>query len=208
MDNSRSALIVVDVQNDFCPGGALPVPDGDKVVEPLNSMIECAPKNGWPVIASRDWHPRETRHFAEFGGTWPVHCAQDTPGARFHPELKLPPQTIIVSKGTGDEDAYSAFDGDTPATVVGAVTCEQIALEEVLRRLGVKIVFVGGLATDYCVKATAIDARRCGFETYLLLDACRAVNLKPNDGDRAVEEMRRVGVIITSTDEIIGEFSR
>ncbi len=194
---AKAALLIVDVQNDFCPGGSLAVPNGDEVVEPLNIMIERALKEGWSVIASRDWHPRETRHFIEFGGKWPAHCIQNTPGAKFHPGLKLPPQTIIVSKGTGDEDAYSAFDGDTPASVTGAVTCEQIPLEEVLLRLDVKKLFVGGLATDYCVKATVLDALRLGYKAYVLYHACRAVNINPDDGRKALYEMLEAGAVIS-----------
>jgi len=176
------ALIVVDVQNDFCPGGSLAVERGDEVVAPLNRLIGEFLEQGLPVYKSRDWHPRTTKHFAEFGGTWPVHCVQDTRGAEFHEDLLDDPRVEVVSKGTGDEDSYSAFDGTE--------------LAEDLRRRGVREVWVGGLATDYCVKNTVLDALREGFRVRALTEAMRAVNLKPGDGARAVEEMRRAGAEI------------
>ena len=181
MDSSevRRALIVVDVQNDFCPGGSLAVEHGDEVVAPLNRLIEEFLSRGEPVYKSRDWHPAQTKHFAAYGGTWPVHCVRGTRGAEFHPELIEDPRVHVVSKGMGDEDSYSAFDGTT--------------LAEALRAEGVGEVWVGGLATDYCVKNTVLDALRAGFKVRALSDAMRAVNLRPGDDARAVEEMRRAG---------------
>jgi nicotinamidase/pyrazinamidase len=181
MDSSevRRALIVVDVQNDFCPGGSLAVEHGDEVVAPLNRLIEEFLSRGEPVYKSRDWHPARTKHFALYGGTWPVHCVRGTRGAEFHPELIEDPRVRVVSKGMGDEDSYSAFDGTT--------------LAEALRAEGVGEVWVGGLATDYCVKNTVLDALRAGFKVRALSDAMRAVNLRPGDDARAVEEMRRAG---------------
>jgi nicotinamidase/pyrazinamidase len=175
----RRALIVVDVQNDFCPGGALAVERGDEVVAPLNRLIGEFLERGEPVYKSRDWHPTRTKHFADFGGTWPVHCVRGTRGAEFHEDLLDDPRVRVVSKGLGDEDSYSAFDGTT--------------LAEELRRQGVREVWVGGLATDYCVKNTVLDALREGFRVRALSDAMRAVNLKPDDGQRAIEEMRAAG---------------
>lgn len=175
----RRALIVVDVQNDFCPGGSLAVERGDEVVAPLNRLIEEFLSRGEPVYKSRDWHPSTTKHFAAYGGTWPVHCVQGTRGAEFHPELIEDPRVRVVSKGTGDEDSYSAFDGTT--------------LADSLRAEGVGEVWVGGLATDYCVKNTVLDALRAGFKVRALSDAMRAVNLRPGDDARAVEEMRGAG---------------
>jgi nicotinamidase/pyrazinamidase len=175
----RRALIVVDVQNDFCPGGSLAVERGDEVVEPLNRLIEEFLERGLPVYKSRDWHPPATKHFADYGGTWPVHCIQNTRGAEFHEDLREDPRVHVVSKGTGDEDSYSAFDGTT--------------LAEDLRRRGVSEVWVGGLATDYCVKNTVLDALRQGFRVRALTDAMRAVNLRPDDGERALAEMRAAG---------------
>lgn len=184
-DISDAALVLVDVQNDFCPGGALAVPHGDEVVEPLNREIERFRRSGRPIVASRDWHPDQTTHFQSGGGPWPPHCVQNRSGAAFHPELKLPPEAIVVSKGTGaTEDAYSAFDArdesDRP-------------LDDVLRERGARRLFVGGLATDYCVRATVLDALRLGYDVTLLAEAIRGVDVRPGDSDRAIEEMRSAG---------------
>lgn len=190
----QKALLIVDVQNDFCPGGALAVPNGDEVIESLNRLTDKAKEEGWLMVASRDWHPNDTRHFSQFGGKWPGHCVQHSWGARFHPKLKVDGlHTIVISKGLGLEDAYSAFDG----FFLGQ------PLEKFLKSSGVLILYVGGLATDYCVKATAIDAVRKGFVTFLVLDACRAVNINPSDGDDAVREMLENGVVITSSDGVL-----
>ena len=179
---NKRALIVVDVQNDFCPGGALAVAQGDEVVRPLNKLIEEFLERGEPVFKSRDWHPEKTRHFAAYGGTWPVHCVQNTKGAEFHPELIDDMHIRVVSKGLGDEDSYSAFDGT------------DLALQ--LRRLGVEEVWVGGLATDYCVKNTVLDGVKEGFRVKALKNAMRAVELKPGDGERAIAEMQNAGAEI------------
>ena len=178
----KRALIVVDVQNDFCPGGTLAVAQGDEVVAPLNKLIEEFLERGEPVFKSRDWHPEKTRHFAAYGGTWPVHCVQNTKGAEFHPKLIDDMHIRVVSKGLGDEDSYSAFDGT------------DLALQ--LRRLGVEEVWVGGLATDYCVKNTVLDALKDGFRVKALMNAMRAVELKPGDGERAIAEMQHAGAEI------------
>ena len=181
-EGERRALIVVDVQNDFCPGGALAVPHGDEVVAPLNRLIKEFLASGDVVVKSRDWHPRQTRHFAEFGGTWPVHCVQNTRGAEFHEDLTEDPRIKIISKGMGDEDSYSAFDGTD--------------LAKTLRDEGVKEVWVGGLATDYCVKNTVLDARREGFSVKVVSDAMRPVEVNAGDGQRAIAEMQRAGAEI------------
>lgn len=177
--NSRRALVVVDVQNDFCPGGTLAVEQGDEVVAPLNKLIDEFLSRGDIVVKSRDWHPARTKHFTAYGGTWPVHCIKETHGAQFHPALSDDPRIGIVSKGMGDEDNYSAFDGTD--------------LARMLREHGVEEVWVGGLATDYCVKNTVLDALREGFKVKALRDAMRAVNIQPGDDLRAVEEMRNAG---------------
>ncbi|HYP53341.1 MAG TPA: nicotinamidase [Pyrinomonadaceae bacterium] len=179
------ALIVVDVQNDFCPGGALGVERGDEVVAPLNRLMEEFLARGELVVKSRDWHPARTKHFKDYGGTWPVHCVQNTPGAEFHPRLLDDPRVHVLSKGTGDEDNYSAFDGTN--------------LAGLLRERGVREVWVGGLATDYCVKQTVLDALREGFKVTAVEDAMRAVNLRPDDGPRALEEMRRAGAVLVNS---------
>jgi nicotinamidase/pyrazinamidase len=190
----KKALIVVDVQNDFCPGGALAVAQGDEVVTPLNRLIEEFLSRGEPVFKSRDWHPPITKHFAAYGGTWPVHCVQGTKGAEFHPDLIDDIHIRSISKGLGDEDSYSAFDGT------------DLALQ--LRRLGVEEVWVGGLATDYCVKQTVLDALKEGFRVKALEDAMRAVEVKPGDGERAIEEMRRAGAEIVNQEQSAGAAGR
>jgi nicotinamidase/pyrazinamidase len=160
----------------------LAVSHGDEVVAPLNQLIDEFLKRGDPVYMSRDWHPRNTKHFAEFGGVWPVHCVQNTNGAEFHPALRHDPRINIVSKGLGDTDCYSAFD--------------ETDLESQLQRAGVEELVVGGLATDYCVKNTVLDALNQGFRVKAVKDAMRPVDLQPGDGERAIEEMRAAGAEI------------
>jgi nicotinamidase/pyrazinamidase len=182
MSNTKQALIVVDVQNDFCPGGTLAVSQGDEVVAPLNELIDQFLERGDPVFKSRDWHPRTTKHFAEYGGTWPVHCVQNTKGAEFHPALRDDPRIKIISKGLGDTDCYSAFD--------------ETDLAAQLQQQGVEELVVGGLATDYCVKNTVIDAVLKGFRVKAVTEAMRAVEVHPGDGQKAIEEMRAAGAEI------------
>lgn len=181
----RQALIVVDVQNDFCPGGALGVPQGDKVVPVLNKyMSKCRIKK-IPIFATRDWHPSKTKHFKPFGGVWPEHCVQSTKGAKFHPKLRLPKNTVIISKGMNpNKDSYSAFD---------AINEEGVSLFSLLRILRVQRVLIGGLATDYCVKFSALDALKKGFRVGLLVDAIKGVNIKPDDSYNAVKAILKKG---------------
>jgi nicotinamidase-related amidase len=180
---SGDALLVVDVQNDFCPGGALAVADGDRIVPVLNTWIDRARRAGAPIYASRCWHPRGHVSFRERGGPWPPHCVQNTPGAEFHPDLRLPAGTPIISKGTDrDRDEYSAFG---TADLVGR-----------LREHEVRRVFVGGLALDYCVRASVLDGLAAGFAMRLIRDATRPVDAQPGDGERAVAEMRAAGAAI------------
>lgn len=177
---SGQALLIVDVQNDFCPGGALAVAQGDKVVPVLNRYIAICAKDKNPVIASRDWHPAKTKHFRDFGGPWPIHCVQNTAGAAFHPSLKLPEEAIIVSKGMDPtQDSYSAFQ---------AIDTQGRELKDILTGLGVRELWIGGLATDYCVKDSVLDALK-HFEVRLLTDAIEGVNIRPDDSKRAIEEM-------------------
>lgn len=186
--DAKAALIVVDVQNDFCPGGALGVQNGDEIIPILNRYIEDFNVAGLPVIATRDWHPEKTAHFKDYGGVWPVHCVQRTRGAEFHPDLRLPPSVILMSKGmAADEDSYSAFHGKDDAGT---------PLARVLRELDVERIFVGGLATDYCVKYTALDALRQGFAVVVLSDAVRGVNLNPEDSAQAMQEMAAAGAVL------------
>ncbi|GIV09329.1 MAG: nicotinamidase [Fimbriimonadales bacterium] len=186
-----TALLIVDVQNDFCPGGALAVSEGDQVIPPLNRAADAVAQQGGLVLASRDCHPRETKHFAEFGGKWPVHCVQGTHGAEFHSNLKLPEGTVIISKGVGaEDDGYSAFEGRT---------ADGRTLHAVLQAHGVQRLLVGGLATDYCVRASVLDALQHGYEVIVLADAIRGVNLQPDDSERALQEMQRAGARLMTT---------
>ena len=191
-DIMPDALIVVDVQNDLCPGGTLAVPEGDAVVPVLNAYLARAAAAGMPIFASRDWHPPRTAHFAAFGGPWPEHCVQGTPGAAFHPDLRLPTSAQIVTKGTSQDDTgYSAFDGLLP---------DGRDLATALRAAGVTRVLVGGLATDYCVRATVLSAREAGFAAVWLRDASRPVEVQPGDGARAEAEMLAAGATAGSLD--------
>ena len=184
----RLALLLVDVQNDFCPGGALAVPNGDRVVTALNGYIQDAVAQGAPIYASRDWHPVVTSHFRQYGGQWPAHCIQNTEGAEFHPNLKLPPPTIVVTKGEDPERAgYSAFEGHT---------AEGKTLLADLRQRQVAHLYVGGLATDYCVKHSVLDARAAGIQVTVLEDAIAGVDMEPGDSARAIAEMIDAGAVV------------
>ena len=173
------ALIIVDLQNDFCSGGALAVPDGDAVIEPVNRLARDADY----VVATRDWHPPDHASFVAEGGPWPVHCVRDTPGAQFHERLDASRIDATVDAGrTREAEGYSGF--------------EDTDLEQLLHSHDVDTVHVGGLALDYCVKATALDAKRAGFDVIVHRDATRPVEVEPGDGERAVEELRDAGVIV------------
>ncbi len=181
--DSSDALVVVDVQNDFCPGGALPVPEGDQIVPVVNRWIEQARRAKALIVATRDWHPPDHMSFAAQGGPWPVHCVQETDGAAFHPRLDLPDDALIVSKGTDPRDeGYSMFQGTD--------------LDQRLEAAGVRRLWVGGLALDYCVRATVLDGLEAGFEVHLIGDAVAAVNLSPDDGDKALRRMKSAGARI------------
>ena len=175
-------LIVVDVQNDFLPGGSLAVAGGDEVVAPLNAYLAAFARAGLPIFATRDWHPPDHCSFRTRGGPWPPHCVAGSAGARFAPGLALPPSTVVVSKDTlPAQDTYSGFQGGD--------------LDERLREAGVRRVFVGGLATDYCVFHTVKDALARGYAAVLLTDAIRAVNVRPDDGSKAETELLRLGAV-------------
>jgi len=189
--DAQTALVVVDVQNDFAdPAGSLSVASGEAVVGHANSEIAMAQGAGALVVFTQDWHPESTPHFAKDGGIWPVHCVADTWGAELHPDLVIPADALRVRKGTKGEDGYSAFTMRDP--VGGETTPTE--LEGLLRARGIERVVLMGLATDYCIKATALDARRLGFETHVLTDACAPVDLKPGDGVRAIDELEAAGV--------------
>lgn len=175
----EEALIVVDMQRDFMPGGALPVPDGDKIIPRCNEYIKAFKEKGALIVATRDWHPENHISFKERGGPWPRHCVQNTPGAEF--VVELPADVVIISKATEpDKEAYSGF--------------EDTNLADILREKGIRKVYICGVATEYCVKATALDALKHGFEVYLLSDAVKGIN--PDGEKRALEEMRKAGVKI------------
>ncbi|SFR55325.1 nicotinamidase/pyrazinamidase [Marinobacter daqiaonensis] len=178
MKDKNTALLLVDIQNDFCEGGALEVPESDAIFDTVNRWIERAQDNAWPVIASRDWHPKEHCSFEERGGPWPEHCVQDTPGATFHPRMQLPAEAVRVSKGTAFEtDRYSAFDGTE--------------LDQYLKRHGIRTVVVAGLALDVCVQATVRDALEHGFEVDLLVEGTRAVDR--DKGSKVLSELEEKG---------------
>ncbi len=180
-------LIIVDMQNDFMPSGALPVPDSDKIIPILNSCIEVFRKKSLPIFASRDWHPPNHCSFKENGGTWPRHCVQGTKGADFADGLILPEDVIVISKATDPEkEAYSAL--------------KDTNLSEILRQKGIKRCFVGGVATEYCVFNTVMDLLSLGYEVYLISDAIKPVNFE--DGKRAIDEMKKKGARIINSGEI------
>lgn len=181
--NRGDALVVVDVQNDFLPGGSLAVPRGDEVVPVLNHYLTAFQLKGLPIFATRDWHPPNHCSFKPYGGPWPPHCVAGSAGAAFAPGLELPASTTVITlKGTEpDRDAYSGF--------------ERTDLDAQLRAAGARRLFVGGLATDYCVLSTVKDGLALGYAVVLLQDAVRAVNVQPDDGYRAEEEMIRLGAI-------------
>ncbi len=180
--DKNSALIVVDVQKDFCPGGNLPVQHGNEIVPVLNKYIQKFEETGAHIYATRDWHPSNHVSFKSQSGPWPSHCVQNTEGAEFHKDLLLPIGTVIISKADSLKETYSGFD--------------ETNLEEDLKRKNIRRVFVGGLATDYCVLNTVLDALRLGFETFLLKDAIKGVNVRPNDSEKAIKEMKSKGVHI------------
>ncbi|MFA4647782.1 nicotinamidase [Pyrococcus kukulkanii] len=175
----EEALIIVDMQRDFMPGGALPVPEGDKIIPKVNEYIKRFREKGALIVATRDWHPEDHISFKERGGPWPKHCVQNTPGAEF--VVDLPEDAVIISKATDPEkEAYSGFEGTN--------------LAEILREKGVKKVYICGVATEYCVRATALDALKHGFEVYLLKDAVKGIT--PEGEKEALKEMEKEGIKI------------
>ncbi len=173
--DKHTTLIVVDVQNDFCPGGALAVKGGDQVVPILNQYIKIFTDAKAPIIFTRDWHPSDHSSFKSQGGSWPPHCIQNTEGAKFHSDLLVPPDGEIVSKADKQDEAYSFFKGTD--------------LAQKLHQCGIRRLLVGGLATDYCVRETVLDGLKHDFEVYHLDDASRGVNMNPGDSERALTEM-------------------
>jgi nicotinamidase/pyrazinamidase len=191
-----TTLLVVDVQNDFAdPAGGLSVAGGNTIIPSVNREIGVAMDNGATVAFTQDWHPEATPHFAKDGGIWPVHCVADTWGAQFHPALTVPADSARIRKGVNGEDGYSGFTMRDPITGETVPT----ELEALLRDRAIARVVVVGLATDYCVRATALDAARLGFETSVLTDAIAAVDVERGDGERAIDEMRDAGVAVLRT---------
>ena len=191
--DSRTALLIVDIQNDFAdPAGNLHVTGGEAILERVNAEAEKASALGSLVVYTLDWHPPVTPHFAKDGGVWPVHCVADTWGAQLHPGLHVVDGATFVHKGVGGEDGYSAFSARDPST--GERT--ETGMDDLLRKRNIERVVIAGLATDYCVKETAVDALRKGFGATVLTDAVRAVDLQPGDGERALDEIRAAGAVL------------
>ena len=187
--DNHSALILVHVQNDFCPGGALPVKEADTIISLINDYINLFRSKGLPVIATRDWHPPDHCSFKEQGGMWPVHCVQGSRGAQFRADLHIPNGSLIISGATNPKkEAYSTFDGTS--------------LGDHLEDMGVKTLFIVGLATDYCVKQTVLDARQLGFRVIVLEDAIRGVNLHPDDSKSALKEMVSAGAFKANASDL------
>jgi nicotinamidase/pyrazinamidase len=182
------ALLVTDIQIDFLPGGSLPIENGDQIIPALNDYITRFANAQAPILASRDWHPRNHMSFKAQGGPWPPHCVQNTKGANFSPNLKKPNSAIVISKATNpDKEAYSVFD--------------ETNLADELNKRKVKRLFIGGLATDYCIVNTVMDARKLGLETVILMDASLGINVKPGDVDRAIERMIKAGALQATADD-------
>jgi nicotinamidase/pyrazinamidase len=182
-EHDMRALLIVDVQNDFCPGGALPIPEGDKVVPVINRLMDHFDV----IVASKDWHPQQTIHFQK----WPPHCVQGTHGAEFHPNLQSKNIQKVFLKGTRNkDDGYSAYEA----------TSEDLAQH--LKSKGVTELYVTGLATDYCVRASALDANKKGFRTYVVTDAIAAVDVHPGDGQKALDEMKSAGIRLVKSPEV------
>jgi len=190
--NDFDALIIVDMQNDFMPYGALPVPESDKLVPTINEYIKKFEKNSNPVFFTRDWHPKNHISFKGYGGIWPPHCVQDTEGAQFHPDLYIPVDNkFIISKGySKDFDAYSGFQGTV--------------LDDLLRERGIKRVFICGVATDYCVKNTVIGGLNLGYQVFVLEDAIKGVDVNKGDSEKAISYMLSKGAVLIKMKDIEG----
>jgi len=190
LDLNNAALIVVDMQVDFLPGGALEVPNSDTIIPIINEYVRFFESKNLPIFYSRDWHPEDHCSFKENGGTWPKHCVQNTKGAEFHPDLYISNKAFIISKGfEKDKEAYSAF--------------QNTDLNEKLKQFKVENVFVCGVATDYCVLHTVLDALKNGYKTFLLVDAIKGVDLNVNDSEEAIKKMVHAGAEIVVIDELL-----
>jgi nicotinamidase/pyrazinamidase len=191
MELQNAALILVDIQNDFCPGGALAVDEGDQIVPLVNKLIRKFPL----VVSTQDWHPANHISFIERGGPWPPHCVQNTYGAELRSDLNTDTIDLYFRKASSpDKDDYSEFAGKDDRGQ---------KLDDVLKSRGVKTIYVVGLATDYCVKETVLDGLKNGYQVFAVTDAMRAVNVNPSDGDEALNEMKREGAHLTTSSEIL-----
>lgn len=192
---TKKALLVVDVQNDFCPGGALGVREGDQIIPTVNKYVDLFLKNRLPVFVSRDWHPEDTGHFKSSGGPWPRHCVQNTRGAEFHPAFKLPGKAIILSKGTNPKlDGYSVFE---------AHDSKNNSFSQLLTVMGVEQLYIAGIATDYCVRMTSLDAFKYGLKVNVLTDAIKGVDRQ--DSQRAIDEIVAKDGKLKNYAEVVGE---
>ncbi len=186
--SKSDALIVTDIQNDFLPGGTLPVTNGQEIIPVLNEYISLFKSMNARIFATRDWHPPNHISFKPFGGPWPLHCLQDSEGAKFHRDLRLPSNAIVISKATDPKhEAYSSFDGTN--------------LAEELNKNKISRIFIGGLATDYCVRYSVLDGLVAGFNMIVLSDATRGINVKPNDSEKAIQEVQKKGARIVTVDD-------
>ena len=191
----KKAILIVDLQNDFCPGGALGVKEGDQIIPTVNKYIELFLKHRLPVFVSRDWHPEDTSHFKSSGGPWPQHCVQNTKGAEFHPGFKVPVNAIILSKGTNPElDGYSVFE---------ARDSQNKFFSQLLKEMGVEELYIAGIATDYCVKMTSLDAFKNGFKVNVLTDAIKGVD--EQDSQHAIDEIVANNGKLKNYTEVAGE---
>lgn len=192
---ANRALLVVDIQNDFCPGGALGVREGDQIIAIVNKYVDLFQSNQLPVFVSRDWHPQDTRHFKTSGGPWPAHCIQNTRGAEFHPDFHVPETAIILSKGTNPAlDGYSVFE---------AHDSNDKSFDELLKQMGVKELYIAGIATDYCVRMTSLDAFRYGLTVNVLFDAIKGVDKA--DSQQAIIEIVAKNGKLKKYSEVVNE---
>ncbi len=192
---NHKALLIVDVQNDFCPGGALGVQGGDKIIPNINEYADLFQKNDLPIFVSRDWHPEETKHFKEQGGPWPPHCVKNTKGAEFHPDFDVPDNATIMSKGTDpDKHGYSVFD---------AHDSDGRPFIELLKEKNIKELYIAGLATDYCVKETSLGALEKNFQVNVLIDSVKGVD--EEDSEKAIDEIKSKGGVLKSLDDVKNE---
>lgn len=190
--DKNTAILIVNVQNDFFPGGALQIPAGDRVLEPINRLAANFRSSGIPILASRYWHSPDSRFFRDYGGIWPVHCVRGTSGAEFHEQLKLPERTVVLSKGIDTEfDGYSAYEG---------ITNDGRSMAQLLNELEIQKIIVCGLATDYCVMKTVLEAVQNCYRVTVMTDAVAGLNIEPGESSRALIKMELAGAQLDTVD--------